>query len=122
MSVVSASQSEIASGAVLLVASTTGVAGTSHLSFAASAPPVLQITKTFASAGIPLLASFTTAGVVYPCLSTAQLAKCLILPQSAAAAGAAIPALTQCANGAPATAVAECALITVGAYKLVFLA
>jgi hypothetical protein len=122
MSSVSATQSEVASGAVLLLGSATGVAGTTHLGFAAAAGTVIQITKLFAAAGVPLLASFTTGGVVYPCLSTAQLAKVLLLPHSAAAAGAAVPALTQCANGDPATALAACALTTAGAYRIVFLA
>jgi hypothetical protein len=123
MSSVSATQSEVASGAVLLLGSCVGAVGTTHLGFAAAVAPVGQIVKNFASAGIPLLATFTTANVVYPCFSTAQLAKMVLLYADATAAGADIPALTQCADGAPATSLCACALATAATqYRVLLLA
>jgi hypothetical protein len=122
MATVSATQSEVASGALLLLGSATGVGGTTHIGFAAAAGTVVQVNKLFASGGIPLLATFTTGGVVYPCFSTAQLAKMLLLPHAAAGSAAAVPALTQCADGAPATALAACALATVSTYRFLLFA
>jgi hypothetical protein len=123
MAQVSATQSEVASGAVLLLGSVSGAANATGLSFADTAGNVRKITKNFASGGIPLLASFTTAGVVYPCFSTAQLTKMVLLYADASAAAADIPALTQCADGDPATQIVRCALITANSeYRVLLLA
>jgi len=112
MSSVSAQQSEAAAGAVLLLGSCTGAAGCTGLGFAAAFGTVRQITKNFVSGPVPLLAQFTTGGVVYPCFSTAQLAKMVLLYADATSATVDIPAMTQCQDGDPATQQLRCALNT----------